>query len=244
MKRILIPSSGPGQWQALLGDPEKHWKRGRSAFETAVSWESAQLRPKGRGVPTEIGKLLDSHEKTAEAELLVAIPEHKVRLNNHRGPSQSDVWALLRNPRGLISLSVEAKAGESFDETVAKWLKDGGETSGRPARLEWLCEKLRVSSSRETCDTLRYQLFHRSAAAILEAERTGAAAAVMIVQAFPGASVSWADYEGFAKSLGVREPIEEDQLVAVPGHENPPLFLGWVNSPVADDRLIAKTLEG
>ena len=52
MTRLFVPTTGVGNWQALLSDPELHWKRGRSAFELAVSWEAAARRESG--MPSDI----------------------------------------------------------------------------------------------------------------------------------------------------------------------------------------------
>lgn len=48
MSEILIPSSGPDDWQQFLADPQKQWKRGYSAMAVALSWEAAQ------GLPPEV----------------------------------------------------------------------------------------------------------------------------------------------------------------------------------------------
>jgi len=135
MKRIFIPTTGPCQWRSFLGDPKKHWKRGRSALETAMSWESAQCDPYGRGLPAEVADLFDRTPLLVNASLIIAIPEHQVRLDTAKAPSQNDLWALLRNDCGLISLSVEAKAGEPFGEIVDQWLNQNSKKDGRD---EWI----------------------------------------------------------------------------------------------------------
>lgn len=240
MKRILIPTTGPCQWRSLLGDPKEHWKRGRSALETAMSWESAQGDPHGRGLPAEVAAIFDRTPDLAGASLLFAIPEHQVNLDNAKAPSQNDVWALLRNERGLISISVEAKAGEPFGGSLDQWLNKNSKKSGREARLRMLCDRLNIPPGVEACGALRYQLFHRTVSAILEAERCGAFAAVMLVQAFPGAKLSFTDFEAFGAHLGVT--VKTECIVEVPFVDHLKLFLGWVSSPVADDELIANTI--
>lgn len=118
MKRVLTPTYGASDWRKFLADPETQWVRTASAFETAVSWESAQSTP--RGLPIEIAAALDKHPDLSGAKLLVALPEHKVRLEGRGKASQNDVWALLRTERGYISMAVEGKAGEPFASTVAE----------------------------------------------------------------------------------------------------------------------------
>ena len=148
--------------------------------------------------------------------------------------------ALLRNDLGLISLSVEAKAGESFDKTVDQWLNQNGKKVGREARLQWLAEALHGAVEPKGLGILRYQLFHRTVSALKEAHRCGAFAAVMLVQAFPGAEESFSDFSQFANYLGVA--VEPERLAKVPSHETPTLFIGWVSSPVASDQQIAQLL--
>src|SRR5690606_27410024 len=143
----------------------KHWRRGRSAFEAAVSWEAAQNTP--RALPTEIGALLDTQPALTNASALMVLPEHKVRLDAYGRASQNDVWTLLRAGNTYISMAVEGKAGEPFGTSVETWLKNA--SPGKLARLERLCGLLGVRHSPD--GQLRYQLFHRAASALLEAER-------------------------------------------------------------------------
>jgi hypothetical protein len=81
MKRLCAPTTGPCQWQNLLADPEKQWKRGRSAFEMAISWEAAQNPERGSGLPPEVSEALNAADCTKNCCLLVALPEHRVPLD-------------------------------------------------------------------------------------------------------------------------------------------------------------------
>ena len=86
-----------------------------------------------------------------------------------------------RLARAAISLAVEGKAGESLAETVGDWRKEASE--GKEKRLAYLCEQLGLSD--RVNDAVRYQDFmHRTASALIEAERIGAIAAVMLVLSF------------------------------------------------------------
>lgn len=240
MTRILIPSAGPSQWQALLADPKKHWKRGRSAFELAVSWEQAQETRNVSGLPPEVRTAIDAIPPLKGAVLLLAVPERKVTLNNSRAPSQTDLWAVLHHASGLISLGIEGKAGEPFDDTVDGWLHQDEKKDGRMERLEWLVEKLKLNPSAEGLGTLRYQLVHRTASALKEAERIAAFAAIMLIQGFPGAENSWDDFVRFGAYLGVQ--VKMNGLVKVPVHEEPQLYIGWVTSCCATDEEIASSV--
>ena len=234
MSRILVPTSGPSDWRKLLADPEKHWVRRRSAFETAVSWEHAQKT--SRGIPVEIAEALDENPDLAGARLLLAIPEHKVKLVGPGKASQTDVWALLRSGSGLVSMAVEGKAGESFASTVGEWLKEASDA--KKVRLEYLCRVLQIGHPPAL--TLRYQLFHRTASALIEAERFGAEHAVMIVQSFQEDPHSWDDFSAFCRVLGASPQL--GRVSELPRASGPRLYLGWVSCPVGSDDVVASVV--
>lgn len=234
MNRVFIPSSGPSSWKLLLADPEKHWVRGASAFETAVSWEAAQATE--RGLPSPIEALLDTQQELEKATALIALPEHKVKLQGRGRASQNDVWALLRTSTGYASMAVEGKAGETFGEPLHEWLKDA--STGKLARLDYLCELLGVESPPN--NMLRYQLFHRTASALIEAERFGAAYAIMVVQSFRSDPVSLADYVAFGSALGAT--VSQGQLTKIPRTTGPALYLGWATCEPADDSTVANVV--
>jgi hypothetical protein len=231
LKRVLVPTSGASDWRKFLADPQTQWVRTYSAFEAAISWESAQNSE--RGIPLEIAVALDQHAALAGARLLLALPEHKVRLEGRGKASQTDVWTLLRAEDGYVSMAVEAKAGEPFASTVGEWLKDASD--GKKARLEYLCRCLEMSYPPD--EALRYQLFHRTVSALLEADRFGASQAVMVVQSFRADPQSWSDFRMFCGALGVA-PVE-GQLVEVPRTGGLRLYVGWVSSPAATDAVVA-----
>ncbi|WP_102226675.1 DUF6946 family protein [Acidimangrovimonas sediminis] len=168
MSRIYVPTRGLGDWRALLADPEKHWRAGYSAMAAARSWEAAD------GLPPEIAAMF-----VTNAELLLAIPEHKVALPGGRRESQCDVFALVRDGNETVSLAVEAKVAEPFDRTIGDWLRNASD--GKRTRLAAICELLGCPPPP---DDLYYQLFHRTAAAILEAKRFGTDTAAMVVHSF------------------------------------------------------------
>ena len=202
-------------------------------MELAASWEAAQRT--ARGLPLEVGNTLDSQPSLLGASLLIALPEHKVPLKGRGKPSQSDVWALLRAGNKYVSMTVEGKAGEPFGPTVGDWLKQA--TDGKRERLEYLCELLQVSPS---AAELRYQLFHRTASALIEAQRFGASLAVMLVQSFAKDAQSWSDYSAFCSFLGAS--VNHGVLVEAPRNGDQRLFLGWVDSKVASDAVLASVV--
>jgi hypothetical protein len=79
----------------------------------------------------------------------------------------------------------------------------------------------------EEAKPLRYQLFHRTASAVFEAERYGVGRATMVVHSFDPKDAGFADFSAFSKALGVGEPAVGGMTGAksVGGVE---LRLGWV----------------
>lgn len=239
--RFLVEMDGLGDWRARLADPEKHWKRGASAMELAVAWTRARARP--RGLPAAVAAMLDAVPELAGAALTLAIPELRTPLPGGRAASQTDLWGLLEGPGGRISLGVEGKALEPFDKPVAAWLAGSddatGPSAGKQERLSFLCERLGLSTV--AVQSLRYQLLHRTVAALIEAERWQAPSAVLLVQRFAPnperPADSWPDFAAFATALGVSAKLARFQPATVPGATQ--LYLGWLDSPVATDAEIA-----
>jgi len=229
MNRIYFPSSGAADWRQFLADSEKQWKQGASAMELALSWELAGETK--RGLPTEVATALDGVPTLADAYLLMALPEHRVGLKGRGKTSQTDVWTLLRKGGQYVSMAVEGKAREPFASTIEEWLIDASE--GKKARLDHICQILQIDIKDSM--KLRYQLFHRTASAILEAERFGASTAIMIVQSFPGASSSWDDYANFCNLLGADAVRGGLAVAKLDGAIS--LYLGWVDcNPVSDKK--------
>jgi hypothetical protein len=214
---------GPSDWRRLLANPDRHWVKGRSALELAVAWEAA--RRTKRGFPPAVAKLLDVHVAFAGATLLIGIPEHQVSLTGGGHASQTDLWALLRGPRGLISMAVEAKAGEAFDKTIDQWLKDAKPTSGKPARLEHL--RLLLGIHTQIPLNIRYQLLHRAASAVLEAVRFGAPDALLLIQSFVSDPNSTTAFTHFGTLLGCECAV--NTIVEGPLLEGVRLHLGWLD---------------
>jgi hypothetical protein len=228
--RLFIPTLGPTDWRRLLAKPETQWEPGRSALEMAVSWESA--RDSDRRIPAEVASALDSVPELKGAELLLGIPEHQVQFPPGGHPSQNDLWALLRAGPLRISLTIEAKAGEPLDNLVKDWLKSSSPNSGKPARLEALQRHLGIPDL--DVSQLRYQLLHRTASALKEAERFGANVAVMLMRSFNRTAdeESWQDFRRFGAVMDAA--VKEDGVAPSPRPTDIPLYLGWVNSKAAD----------
>ena len=236
MNRLFVPTLGPTDWRRLLADPTTQWEPLKSALEMAVCWESARNTP--RGIPDEVAGALDVAPQLRGAHLLIGLPEHKVPFEGGGHPSQNDLWALLRVRNELISLAVEAKAGEKLDDSVRDWLPKDNQRSRKPERLTSLKAWLGIPET--DVAHLRYQLLHRTASALKEAERFGAKMAVVLIHSFNRVAdeESWQDVLRFGEVMGVA--IEEGSVTLSPRPTTVPLFIGWVTSQPANlERLSA-----
>lgn len=218
MPRILQFTKGPQDWQALLADPQKHWRVGYSARTLAHCWEEAQ------GLPPEVQLAFASSKDSLLADFppLIAVPEFKVALPGGDRPSQNDLFVLGRSSAGPVSMMVEGKVSESFGPTLSEWQKDA--SPGKEERLSFLLRTVGVSGRPDGAN--RYQLFHRAASAILEGERYRAIAAVMLVHSFNQERTGWPDYEAFLRLFGVS--AEVGTLQRLPSMQRVPLFAAWV----------------
>lgn len=216
---IYVPSRGAASWQELLADPVLHWRDGFSAKSLAESWENA------RGLPAEVYSLLA--EIGSSPELLFAFPEHKVPLpGSSRGDSQNDVFALVRAGETMLSMTVEGKVNESFDLRLDQWLKNA--SAGKLQRLAYLAEMLGLDMQ-EIPATIHYQLLHRTASALIEAERFKTDIAAMIVHSF-SPTVRWFEsFVAFARLLGVEGEIVPGKLLLARTRTARPLHLGWAS---------------
>ena len=213
MTKIYMPVSNAEQWAQFLADPVKHWRQGYSARTLAYSWQEAS------GFPTEVGLVLASQFRAAE--LLLALPEHKVPLPGGSRSSQNDIWVLARSEGELISIAVEGKVSEPFGPTVQEWRAES--SPGKSDRFAYLLSLLCLSS---VPDTLRYQLLHRTASAIIEAQRFGAAHAVMLVHSFSQSNEWFPDYAAFVSLMGGN--AVENSVISVGLRSGVQLHLAWV----------------
>ncbi|MBE0568394.1 MAG: hypothetical protein IH577_01800 [Deltaproteobacteria bacterium] len=217
MGKILIPARGPEDWQQFLAEPDKQWKRGYSARTLAYCWHDCD------GFPAHVKKAFLSSEHFCDLNLLVAIPEHQVPLPPYNAPaSQNDIWILARCATGLVSVAVEGKVSESFDKTLSEW--NVKPSNGKTRRLDYLTSILGLE--RELPGTIRYQLLHRTASAVIEAKRFSARHAVMLVHSFSQEDIWFSDYAAFVSLFGGIGVM--DKIVAVRELDGVLLHFGWV----------------
>jgi hypothetical protein len=209
---IFVPSSGPGSWRKFLAKPELHWSVSKSARTLAHAWEASS------GFPAEVADILA--QALGPIKLLFGIPEFKTPLPGGSTESQSDVFAVGRHARGLIACTIEGKVEEAFGPTLAQRMKDA--SPGSIERISYLCALLGI----ERCpDDVHYQLLHRTASALIEADRLHASDAAMIVHSFSPERKWFNAFQRFAEVLGQTvEPGKAAKLI-VPGGQR--LVIGW-----------------
>ncbi|MBS3651249.1 hypothetical protein KEU06_21790 [Pseudaminobacter sp. 19-2017] len=155
-------------------------------------------------------------------ELIAAFPEHQVPLEGGGRNSQSDLFALLGIGAETAAMTVEAKVSEPFGPTLAEWTSPL--TDGRRVRLAQINGLLGLPSELPGC--LRYQLLHRTAAAVLEASRFRASRAIMIVQSYSPQRLWFDDFAAFAQLFGIL--ARHDHLFETRLPSGLPLHLGWI----------------
>lgn len=218
MARILTFTSGPQDWQALLADPVKRWRTGYSARTLAYCWEAAD------GLPSEVAKALQQTDEPSLKGLtpVLAVPEFKVPLPSGVRPSQNDLFVLARGANGPVSIMVEGKVSESFGPTLDEWRADA--SPGKDSRFRFLLSTLGLMQ--EPAGSIRYQLLHRAASAVITGEQFRAAAAVMLVHSFSEQRVGWSDYQSFAALFSVN--AQEGAVQRLGRSSSIPLFGAWV----------------
>ncbi len=186
-----------GQPIASLADWEQHappkspqhWVDGRSAKEVARAW----LEGGGATMPHEVLAVLAGHPRFNDVLSWDAEPEARLRFDAFPGePRNSDLLVIVDDSFGPYLLAVEAKADETYGDTLGTVLAAALEKrienprSNRIARIEGLATLLLKprSGGQPKAGDLRYQLFTACAGALAEAHRRRAGRAVMLVHEF------------------------------------------------------------
>ncbi|MDD4860015.1 MAG: hypothetical protein PHR56_07415 [Dehalococcoidales bacterium] len=203
----------------LLAKPERHWRTGYSAKTLAYCWQEAD------DFPESIKRVFKNSgiELFQNVELLLAFPEYKVPLPGGRRASQNDIFALAKGRNQLISIAIEGKVSEPFDTCIAEWKLEA--SKGKKTRLQFLCHKLQLYKNK--IDHVRYQLLHRTASAIIEAEKFNAQNALMLVHSFSQSDEWFDDYRQFLALFGLKE-IRTDSLVYAKTINGIDLYFSWV----------------
>jgi hypothetical protein len=204
-----MPIEKPDEIIPRLGKQARHWKVGRSAYELSTAWMSAG------GIPEVVSTVLAKAPEWADATLLDGIFERETEIPGNGRPSQTDLLAIVGLAHGNAILGVEGKVDEPFGRPVEEWLAEGP-SENKVVRLSGLCATLGVKP--DAVHALRYQLFHRSCAAIYEAKRFRYGRAMMLVHSFApfddgNGPAGYADFSTFASAVGMP--------VAGPGNVSP-----------------------
>jgi len=137
-------------------------------------------------------------------------------------PSQNDLFVLAKGNGQIISMTVEGKVSEPFGPLVSEWFQNPSE--GKRKRLAYLCKILELNS--DHVNPIRYQLLHRTASAIIEAERFNAKNALMLVHSFSPTNEWYEDFEKFAGLYGGHAKLNE--VFSVGRINGIDLYLGWI----------------
>jgi hypothetical protein len=219
---FYIPSTGPGDWRCLLEKPNLHWKTGRSAKALAYCWEES------KNFPSSVEKVFRKSKFSIfqDTKILLAFPEYKVPLPGGTTSSTNDIFILARGNNQLIAITVEGKVSEPFDKPVSEWKADTGR--GKPRRLQYLCEVLQLDVKQ--VDQIYYQLLHRTASAIIEANEFKANNALMLVHSFGHGDKqesNFVEYCRFLKLFGITQ-AKVDSIVHSRRIDGINLYFGWV----------------
>ncbi|MEY9696435.1 hypothetical protein ABH976_007581 [Bradyrhizobium ottawaense] len=224
----ISPMRRPEDVIPYLGSPG-HWQDGRSAKLVAESWFAAKDRPELSGLPEMVRVTLarcppGQVSRFVDVQLVDAFVERCTELGDGSTPSQTDVLTILRLSDEIAVMAVEGKVDESFGPRVSEWLHEAAPTSKKAARLKRLAQTLGIDLS--GCENLRYQLLHRTAAALYEAHRYHAKVAVMMVHSFDPKDSGFEDFARLGMAMGMAKAVAT-RLIGPVSREGVDLYLGW-----------------
>lgn len=168
---------------------DKHWVPGRSALEVAKAWCGED----GPCVPTEVATLLRSHPDFRNVTLERAFPERQIPFDELPGePRNADLAIAARDEHGVIAITVEGKADESFDRPVRLVLAAAARRIAEDQatraidRVESLSAAIlpRWREGFAHLGVLRYQLLTAVAGSLAWARELSAERAVLVVHEF------------------------------------------------------------
>lgn len=224
---VVVPITSTKEWQRLAVSHEKPWQSGYRIMSLANYWQGAN------GFPADVQRMFESASDTSitDSEMLLSIPEYETELPAYGGPAFADLFVLARSRGGLTAVIVESRVNEPFDSVFGgmRWKK--GDVIDQRTTLAGLSEILEISLG--DASTTRYQLLHRTASALIEAERYSATTAIMLVHSFSSERKWFEDYEVFGAAMGAT--TEYGQLVDVGLRSGTRLMLGWLTSPIEEN---------
>ena len=218
LHRFHVPLTKPEDIVPHLAKQSLHWKKGHSAQELAVAWFKAK-----DGIPCTVRNVLESCTECASIELIDGFFEQEVDLRTAGRNSQTDLMVLASWGNELGIVAVEGKVDEPFGELVSDW-NDGSD--GKRKRLLGLCATLGLNTNQ--VGGLRYQLLHRTASAVYEAQRYRAHRAIMLVHSFSPTKRWFDDFARFSDAMGMSIKLP-DTVSPLKLCEKISLRIAWVS---------------
>jgi len=177
--------------------------------------------------------ILDGHDRFRGAELVDAIFAQD-RLERRCSRSKSDRsfgdpgdWFGPRYRGGR-----EGKVEETFGQLVSEWLGDEPSVSVSKGSKD---KQARLGRSKNVLDleqqdvsSLRYQLLHRTASAVYEAERYRASTALMLVDSFSAQQSGWTGFARFVRAIGISENPQPGLILGPKRCAEVELYVGWL----------------
>jgi hypothetical protein len=223
LRRFHVPLTKPEDIIPHLAKQQLHWKSKHSAQELVLAWSNAK-----NGIPDSVRSGLESCQEFASTELIDGFFEREVDLRTPGRNSQTDLMVVAAWGDQLGVIAVEGKVDEPFGDLVSVW-NDG--SPGKKRRLAGLCSTLGIDP--RSAGGLRYQLLHRTASAVYEAQRYRCRHAIMLVHSFSPTRKWFEDFVRVsdAMSMGIKSP----NTISPPKHcEEVSLRLAWVSDYVAE----------
>jgi len=207
-------TTSPVDWKMMLAEPEKHWQKGYSAWALAHCWESFA------GFPSEVQQLLASDFPNIQAQK--AIVEHNVPMPGIGKGSQNDIYIQATSDNGTVSIAIEGKVSETFDKTIHEWHTGG---LNREKRLLGILDI--IGLPRDIPSNIRYQLLHRMASPVIEAQKNYPAKhAVMLIHSFSQSDEHFGDFDAFLNLYGIHG-AQVGELYYLTTVNNVKLYAGW-----------------
>jgi hypothetical protein len=216
---IYVPAKTADDWKALLAEPDKHWRTGYSARTLAYAWQASRNE-----FPPEILRMFakSGDSNLANIEPVLGIVEHGVHMPGKGFSSKNDLFVLAKAANKLVSIVVEGKVSETFGPILQEW--DSG-SENKATRINGIQQLIGLTNAPAL--TIRYQLLHRMASAVVEAERFTASYAIMLIHSFSLKDKNFEDFRAFVGLYG--QQAVPDQLIDLTEVQGIRLCTAWVH---------------
>jgi hypothetical protein len=150
--------------------------------------------------------------------MVKGLVEHKVPMPGKGPDSQNDLFVFAEAD---LCIAIEGKVSESLGQTVQEW-HDG--TPNRETRIQGILDLIGLPRTIPT--SIRYQLLHRMASPVVEARKSGAQHAIMIIHSFSHLDKSFVDFAAFLALYGITQ-VETGTLYPLKMVDSVKLYAGW-----------------